>query len=39
MVDDDWCPVCADGYMRHFGAWGIEECIGGGSAEECAAGY
>lgn len=28
---DDWCPVCASGYLRHFGAWGIEECIGGGT--------
>jgi len=25
--------------MRHFGAWGIEECIGGGTAKECSDGY
>jgi hypothetical protein len=31
MTDDEWCPICASGYMRHFGAWGIEDCIGGGA--------
>ena len=38
-ASDDWCSVCNTGYNRHFGAWGIEECIAGSGTGGCDLGY